>query len=73
MEVALHMAKHDELFIVYRPEQKVWAIEKPHAERASDLKPTQEQAIKRAKQLAPEGSIHLKGLNGKLKPIQKGS
>jgi hypothetical protein len=66
------MGKHDELFITKRPDGQ-WAIAKPHAERASDIKSTQEQAIKRAKQLAPEGSIHLKGVNGKLRKIQTGS
>ena len=63
------MAKHDELFIVPRPNGD-WAIEKPHAERASAVVETQEQAIKKAKKMAPEGSIHLKGLNGKMRKIQ---
>jgi hypothetical protein len=47
-----------------------WKIRKPHAERSSDVKDTQKKAIKRAKQLAPEGDIKLKGLNGKFRKIQ---
>ena len=66
------MAKHDELFIVPRDNGQ-WAIEKPHAERASALVDDQVSAIKRAKKMAPEGSIHLKGLNGKLRKIQSQS
>ena len=63
------MAKHDELFIVWRKEDEVWAVEKPHAERASGLFDTKQEAIDRARELAPEGSLHVKGKDGKL---QKG-
>ena len=66
------MAKHDEFFIVPRSNGQ-WAIEKPHSERASALEDSQKEAIERAKELAPEGSIHLKGLNGKLRKIQSHS
>lgn len=65
------MAKHDELIIEQNDDGR-WRIAKPHAERASDIKNTQQQAIKRAKQLAPEGDIKLKGVNGKFRSIQKG-
>ena len=65
------MAKHDELIIEPRDDGR-WGIKKPHAERSSDVKDTQKQAVKRAKELAPEGDIKLKGLNGKFKHIQHG-
>ena len=65
------MAKHDELIIEPRDDGR-WAIKKPHAERASAVENTQTKAVKRAKQLAPEGDIKLKGLNGKFRHIQHG-
>lgn len=61
------MAKHDELII--EPHPQGWAVKKPHAERASAVLETQREAIDRAKQLAPEGDIKLKGLNGKFRPV----
>jgi len=36
----------------------------------SAVEDTQREAVKRAKELAPEGDIKLKGLNGKFKHIQ---
>jgi hypothetical protein len=63
------MAKHDELFVVWRKDQEAWVVEKPHAERASGLFDTKSDAIERAKELAPEGSVHIKGKDGEL---QKG-
>jgi hypothetical protein len=65
------MAKHDEYFIVWRKDEEVWAVEKPHAERASGLFDTQQDAVDQAKDWAPEGSIHLKGKNGKLRTIRE--
>jgi uncharacterized protein YdaT len=64
------MAKHDELIIEKRDDGR-WDIKKPHAERASAIKDTQKEAIDRAKELAPEGDIKVKGLNGKFRHIQK--
>jgi len=61
------MAKHDELFIVWRKCEEIWAVEKPHAERASGLFDTKQEAIERAREIAPEGSLHIKGKNGKLR------
>jgi hypothetical protein len=63
------MAKHDELIIEPRDDGR-WGIKKPHAERSSDVKDTQKLAIRRAKRLAPEGDIKLKGLNGKFRKVQ---
>ena len=65
------MAKHDELIIEKRDDGR-WGIKKPHAERSSAIEDTQKEAINRAKELAPEGDIKLKGLNGKFRPIRKG-
>jgi hypothetical protein len=62
------LAKHDELIIEPRDDGR-WQIRKPKAERASAVTNTQPQAIRRAKQLAPEGDIKLKGLNGKFKKL----
>jgi hypothetical protein len=49
-----------------------WDIRKPHAERSSAIEDTQKEAIDRAKKLAPEGDVKVKGLNGKFRHIQKG-
>jgi uncharacterized protein DUF2188 len=65
------MAKHDELIIEKRDDGR-WGIKKPHAERSSGIEDTQKEAIDRAKELAPEGDIKLKGLNGKFRHIRKG-
>jgi len=65
------MTKYDELIIEPRDDGR-WGIKKPHAERASAVEDTQKRAVKRATQLAPEGDIKLKGLNGKFRHIQHG-
>jgi hypothetical protein len=64
----LAMAKHDEL-IIEPTDDKRWRIKKPHAERASAIEDTQKDAIDRAKELAPEGDIKVKGKNGKFRKI----
>jgi hypothetical protein len=64
------MAKHDELIIEKRDDGR-WDIIKPHAERASAVEDTQREAIDRAKELAPEGDIKVKGLDGKFRHVQK--
>ena len=64
------MAKHDELIIEKRDDGR-WGIKKPHAERSSAIENTQKEAIDRAKGLAPEGDIKLKGLTSKFRHIQK--
>jgi hypothetical protein len=60
------MAKHDEYFVEKRPDGR-WDVKKPHAERASVVADTQRAAIERAKALAPEGDIKVKGANGKFR------
>lgn len=46
----------DKLFIERRPEGD-YAIRKPNSERASDVLPTQEEAIERARELNPNADI----------------
>ena len=57
------MAKHSEYFV--EPHKDGWAVKLPHAERVSAVKGTQQDAIERARQLPPEGVIHVKQRNGK--------
>ena len=60
------MAKHDEL-IVERRDDGRWDVRKPHAERSSAVEDTQREAIGRAREIAPEGDIKIRGLNGKFR------
>jgi hypothetical protein len=62
------VAKHSEYF-VERRDNGDWVVKLPHAERASAVVSTQQEAIRRAKELAPEGVIHLKQRNGKFRKI----
>jgi hypothetical protein len=55
--------KHEDVFVV--PHGNEWAIKKPHAERASAILPTKAEAVKRAKELAGRGEIHIQGKDGK--------
>lgn len=64
------MAKHDELIIEPR-ENGQWAVLKPHAERASFLAQSCQEAVAYAMKLAPEGDIKLKGVDGKFTQLQK--
>lgn len=50
------MAKHDELIVEERDDGR-WKEIKPHGERASAIAANKTQAIRRAKQIAPEGDI----------------
>ena len=65
------MAKHDELIVEARDDGR-WSVKKPHAERASAVEDTKSEAVERAKELAPEGDIKVKGLDGKFKHVQHG-
>ena len=55
--------KHEDVFVVPRGDQ--WVVKKPHAERASAVLPTKADALKRAKELAGRGEVHVQGKNGK--------
>jgi Uncharacterized protein conserved in bacteria (DUF2188) len=63
----LKMAKHSEYFV--ESHEKGWAVELPHAERASAIAGTQKAAIERAKELAPEGVVHVKPRDGKFRRV----
>ncbi|MBL6748941.1 MAG: DUF2188 domain-containing protein [Nevskia sp.] len=62
------MAKHDEYFVEPRSDGR-WNVKKPHAEKASAITETQQQAIAKARKFAPEGDIKVKGLNGKFRHV----
>lgn len=51
--------KKDEFFIEQRPEEGDYAIRRPNAERISDHKGTQAEAIERAREIAPNATIHV--------------
>lgn len=61
------MAKHNEYFVEPRGDE--WVVRLPHAERASAVVDTQQQAIAKAKQFAPEGVVHVKQHNGKFRRV----
>ena len=59
--------KHSEVYVVQHGDE--WAVKKPNAERSSAVVETQQHAIKRAKQLAGRGPIHMQGRDGKFRTI----
>ena len=61
------MSKHSEYFV--ESHKNGWAVKLPHAERASAVEATQQEAIERAKRFAPEGVIHVKQRNGKFRRV----
>ena len=61
------LAKHGEYFVEKREHGGKWVVALPHAERVSAVKDTQRDAVARAKELAPEGVIHIKQANGKFR------
>jgi hypothetical protein len=46
-------------FFIERREEGDYAIRKPNSERASDVQPTQKEAIERAKLLNLDATIHV--------------
>ena len=56
------MGKHNEYFVVPRKDG-TWAVELPHAERASAVEDSQKAAIKIAHKFSPEGVVHVKQTN----------
>jgi len=52
------MAQKKEIYIEQR-DQGDFAVRRPGSERASDVLPTQGEAIKRAAEIAPEAAIHV--------------
>jgi hypothetical protein len=63
------MAKHNEYFVVPRKDGK-WAVELPHAERASAVESSQKTAINTAQKFSPEGVVHVKQTNGKFRHLK---
>jgi hypothetical protein len=61
------VAKHSEYFVEKREADGNWVVKLPHAERVSAIRTTQREAIGRARELAPEGVIHVKQANGKFR------
>ncbi|MDB5327114.1 MAG: hypothetical protein JWM57_2683 [Phycisphaerales bacterium] len=53
------MASEKNEIFVERREQGDYAVRRPGSERASDVCPTQEAAIKRAGEIAPGAAIHV--------------
>jgi hypothetical protein len=51
------MGKKKELFIEQRPQEGDYAIRRPNAERISDHKGTQAEAIERAREIDPDATI----------------
>jgi hypothetical protein len=48
-----------------------WAVERPRAERASDVLDTQREAIERAHELAHGGVVSVHGENGRIRREQR--
>ena len=59
------MAKNQEVFV--KKHDKGWAVTKPNAERASAVFDTQAEAVKRARQIADGGPVHIQGRHGKFR------
>lgn len=50
--------KDKRIYVERRPEGD-YAVRKPNSDRASDVLPTQREAIDRARQLSPDSSPHV--------------
>jgi len=59
-------SKHNEYFIEPRDDGR-WSVKLPHAEKASAVTDTQQAAIDKAHQFAPEGVVHVQQRNGKFR------
>ncbi len=59
------MSKNAEVFVKKHPGG--WAVAKPNAQRASGVFDTQAEAIKRAREIAGGGPVHIQGRHGKLR------
>jgi hypothetical protein len=59
------MGKHDVLIVKRHPDG--WAVTRPNAKRASAVRDTQAEAVKKAHKMAPEGIVHIQGRHGKLR------
>jgi hypothetical protein len=59
------MGKHNEYYVVPRKDEKTWAVELPHAKRASAVENSEKAAIRTAQKFSPQGVVHVKKPNGK--------
>jgi uncharacterized protein YdaT len=62
------MADKNNLY-VEKNDDGQYAVKKPHAQRASDILPTQKEAIERAKEINPNAAIHVE----RVRDTDKGS
>ncbi len=56
------MPKNVEMFV--KKHKDGWAVARPNAKRASALCDTQAKAIRRAKEIADGGPVHIQGRHG---------
>lgn len=47
------------IFVERRPDTGDYAIRQPDSQRASDVKPTQAEAIERAREINPGATVHV--------------
>jgi len=47
------------IFVEQRPDTKDYAVRRPNSQRASDVLPTQREAIQRARELSPGSTPHV--------------
>jgi hypothetical protein len=59
------MGKNAEVFVKKHPDG--WAVTKPNAQRASGVFETQAEAIKRAREIAGGGPVHIQGRHGEFR------
>lgn len=59
------MVNNQEVFV--KKHERGWAVSKPNAERASAVFSTQADAIKRAREIADGGPVHIQGRHGKFR------
>ena len=58
------MAKNQEVFV--KRHERGWAVQKPNAQRAIAVYDTQAEAVKRAREVADGGPMHIQGRHGLL-------
>jgi len=59
------MSQNAEVFVKRYGDQ--WAVTKPNADRVSAVCETQAEAIKRAREIAGRGPVHIQGRHGKFR------
>jgi hypothetical protein len=59
------MGKNQDIFV--RKHERGWAVQKPNAQRASAVFDTQAPALKRARQIAGGGPVHIQGRHSKFR------